>query len=62
MPVRFVITTLKPGVDPAEYEHWVRERDCGRASSLISLNFCLLYQNEKGLGSRSARRYRTNSC
>lgn len=27
MPVRFVITTLEPGVDPAEYEHWVRERD-----------------------------------
>ena len=27
MPVRFVITTLKPGVEPAEYERWVRERD-----------------------------------
>jgi len=27
MPVRFLISTLKPGVDPAEYEQWVRERD-----------------------------------
>ena len=27
MPVRFLITTLKPGVDPAEYEKWVREYD-----------------------------------
>ena len=27
MPVRFLISTLKPGVDPAEYEKWVRERD-----------------------------------
>lgn len=27
MPVRFLISTLKPGVDPAEYETWVRERD-----------------------------------
>ena len=27
MPVKFVITTLKRGVDPAEYERWVRERD-----------------------------------
>jgi hypothetical protein len=27
MPVRFLISTLKPGVDPEEYEKWVRERD-----------------------------------
>lgn len=27
MPVTFVISTLKPGVDPAAYERWVRERD-----------------------------------
>ena len=27
MPVRFLISTLKPGVDPADYERWVRERD-----------------------------------
>ncbi len=27
MPVTFVISTLKPGVDPADYERWVRERD-----------------------------------
>ena len=27
MPVRFLISTLKAGVDPEEYEAWVRERD-----------------------------------
>ena len=27
MPVRFLISTLKSGVDPDEYETWVRERD-----------------------------------
>jgi len=33
MPVKFVITTLKPGVDPEAYERWVRERDYAYASS-----------------------------
>ncbi len=27
MPVTFVISTLKPGVDPADYERWVRDTD-----------------------------------
>jgi hypothetical protein len=27
VPVRFLISTLKAGVDPAEYEKWVRECD-----------------------------------
>jgi hypothetical protein len=27
MPVRFLISTLKPGVSQADYEQWVRERD-----------------------------------
>ena len=27
MPVRFLISTLQAGVDPDEYETWVRERD-----------------------------------
>ncbi|MBV8848533.1 MAG: hypothetical protein JOZ16_03005 [Methylobacteriaceae bacterium] len=27
MPVRFLLSTLKVGVDPNEYEAWVRERD-----------------------------------
>lgn len=27
MPVRFLISTLKPGVTPDEYEQWVREVD-----------------------------------
>lgn len=34
MPVRFLISTLKPGVDPAEYEAWVRERDYALVRSL----------------------------
>jgi hypothetical protein len=33
MPVKFVITTLKPGVDPKDYERWVRERDYAYTSS-----------------------------
>lgn len=27
MPVRFLISTLKNGVEPAEYEQWVRDVD-----------------------------------
>ena len=27
MPVRFLISTLKPGVDPEEYETWVKTVD-----------------------------------
>ncbi len=27
MPVRFLISTLKPGVTPEEYERWLREVD-----------------------------------
>ena len=27
MPVRYLLTTLKPGVDPVRYEQWVREYD-----------------------------------
>ena len=34
MPVRFLISTLKPGVDPDEYERWVRERDYALVRSL----------------------------
>lgn len=34
MPVRFLISTLKPGVDPAEYEAWVRARDYALVRSL----------------------------
>jgi hypothetical protein len=33
MSVKFVITTLKPGVAPADYERWVRERDYVYTSS-----------------------------
>lgn len=34
MPVRFLITTLRPGVDPETYECWVRERDYPFVASL----------------------------
>ena len=34
MPVRFAITTLKPGVDPAEYEAWVHARDYALTDAL----------------------------
>ena len=34
MPVRFLISTLKPGVDPADYEAWVRDRDYALVRSL----------------------------
>jgi hypothetical protein len=33
MPVTFVISTLKAGVDPADYERWVRESDYAFTSS-----------------------------
>lgn len=36
MSVRYVITTLKPGVDPADYERWVREYDYKVAKTLPS--------------------------
>lgn len=34
MPVRFLISTLKAGADPAEYERWVRERDYALVATL----------------------------
>ena len=34
MPVRFLISTLKASVDPAEYEQWVREREYALVRSL----------------------------
>ncbi len=40
MPVRFLISTLKSGVDPASYEQWVRERDYPLVHSLSNyLNY-----------------------
>jgi hypothetical protein len=35
--VRFVINTLKPGVDPATYERWLREYDYRVAKTLPSI-------------------------
>ena len=35
--VRFVINTLKPGVDPAAYEKWLREYDYRVAKTLPSI-------------------------
>lgn len=43
MPVRFLITTLKPGVDPIKYEKWVREYDYKIArgrSNMIAYEVC----------------------
>lgn len=37
MIVRFVINTLKPGVDPAAYERWLREYDYRVAQTLPSI-------------------------
>jgi len=37
MKVRYVITTLKKGVDPSAYEKWVREYDYQVAKTLPSI-------------------------
>ncbi|MBI4589713.1 MAG: hypothetical protein HY725_12820 [Candidatus Rokubacteria bacterium] len=37
MPVRYVMTTLKPGVNPADYERWLREYDYKVAKTLPSI-------------------------
>src|SRR5262249_34883780 len=37
MPIRYVITTLKPGVRPDDYERWLREYDYRVARSLPSI-------------------------
>ena len=37
MPVRDVITTLKPGVKPEDYERWLREYDYRVAATLPSI-------------------------
>jgi REDY-like protein HapK len=37
MSVRYVITTLKPGVEPEDYERWLREYDYRVAKTLPSI-------------------------
>jgi hypothetical protein len=37
MPVRYVLTTLKPGVRPEDYERWLREYDYRVARTLPSI-------------------------
>jgi len=37
MPIRYVITTLKPGVKPEDYERWLREYDYRVARTLPSI-------------------------
>ena len=37
MPVRYVITTLKSGVKPEDYERWLREYDYRVAKTLPSI-------------------------
>ena len=37
MPIRYVITTLKKGVKPEDYERWLREYDYPVAKTLPSI-------------------------
>ena len=37
MSIRYVITTLKPGVKPEDYERWLREYDYPVAKTLPSI-------------------------
>ena len=37
MPIRYVITTLKAGVRPEDYERWLREYDYRVAATLPSI-------------------------
>lgn len=47
MPVVFFLARLKPGVEPAAYEHWVREVDYPTARRLPSI---LSYTNHRLVG------------
>ena len=38
MPVVFFLNKLRPGVDPAEYEEWVRSVDYPTARALKTIN------------------------
>ena len=40
MTVRYVINTLKPGVDPAAYEKWLREYDYRVATRSSTIRLC----------------------
>jgi hypothetical protein len=46
MKVRYVINTLKPGVDPAAYERWLREYDYRVARTLASIESYRTYRIE----------------
>ncbi len=37
MSIRYVITTLKPGVKPEDYERWLRDYDYRVAKTLPSI-------------------------
>jgi hypothetical protein len=53
VPVRFLITTLKAGVDPAAYEKWVREYDYKIArgrENMISYEVCRIEGPVEGPG------------
>lgn len=47
MPVVFFLARLKPGVDPAAYERWVREVDYPTARQLPSI---VSYTNHRLVG------------
>jgi len=55
MKVRYVITTLKPGVDPAVYEKWLREYDYRVAKTLPSIASYTTHRIERPInGAESA--------
>jgi hypothetical protein len=55
MKVRYVITTLKPGVDPAAYERWVREYDYKVAKTFPSVASYTTHRIERPItGAESA--------
>ena len=49
MTVRYVINTLKPGVDPAAYEKWLREYDYRVARTLPGIISYKTFRIEGGI-------------
>lgn len=47
MPVRILISTLKSGVNPAEYEKWVRERDYELVKTLPNFVSYMVHRIER---------------
>jgi hypothetical protein len=54
MIVRFVINTLRPGVEPAAYEKWLREYDYRVAKTLPSIVSYRTFRIEGPIGNAPA--------